>query len=151
MTSSQSLSTHQPDHPSSPSSLNITPFRPQQPLVCCAKDEPQPVTPRPTVPPTGGPFTGDPERHPNRGLLPIPGQFKCGTSDFTIKIVGGVIADLGEFPWVVMLGYESEWSRHAKGTEEGTEGEAGGRPWRGWRSGRKQEVQGHCYASIVVG
>ncbi|XP_043223511.1 phenoloxidase-activating factor 3-like [Amphibalanus amphitrite] len=97
---------------SRPTSAELNPIRRsvcgqrgRQPLVCCAKDTHTPPT-RPTRPPTSGPFTGDPERHPNRGLLPDPSRLECGTSDFTIKIVGGVVADLGEFPWVAMLGYE---------------------------------------------
>ena len=83
----------------------------QQPLVCCATDQSPPTTPEPTPTTPAGPFTGDPEQHPNRHLLPAVdiSTVECGTSDFTIKIIGGEEADLGEFPWVVGLGYESEW------------------------------------------
>ena len=61
-----------------------------------------------------GPFTGNPEQHPNRPLLPNASQLQCGTSNFYHKIAGGGVADLGEFPWLALLGYESE-SHHCTG------------------------------------
>ncbi|XP_037071855.1 CLIP domain-containing serine protease 14D-like [Pollicipes pollicipes] len=67
----------------------------------------QPPTEPPTRPPTSGGFSGAPEDHPNRRLLPS----SCGFS-FTTKIVGGVEVALGEFPWLAILGYE------VQGTDE---------------------------------
>lgn len=98
---------------STPTSAQLTPIRQsicgrrgRQPLVCCAKDEPVTPPPVPVTEPTSTEFLGDPDQHPKRSLLPDAGAFTCGQSDFTIKIVGGVEADLGEYPWLAVLGYE---------------------------------------------
>ena len=106
----------------------------QQLLVCCAKDASPPK--RPTVPPMVGPFTGNPEQHPNRPLLPDASQLQCGPSDFYPKLVGGYVAHLGEFPWLALLGYEGE-SYHRTG--EGRSGEGRG---MGRRGGEEKNEQG---------
>ena len=65
-------------------------------------------TPRPTQRPTQGP-DGEriPEEHPNRRLL--PNDINCG-SNIDDRIVGGELADIGEYPWLAILGYEGVWT-----------------------------------------
>ena len=92
-------------------------FCPLQPddstKICCIPSlEPTTTTTttqRPTLSPTIPTTTlppRRPEQHPNRRLLPADNA--CGiTTD--AQIVGGEAADIGEYPWLAILGYEGEW------------------------------------------
>ncbi|XP_043209740.1 phenoloxidase-activating factor 3-like [Amphibalanus amphitrite] len=102
----------------------------QVPLICCPRSAgpiketiqpptapptrptprptPRPTQPPPTRPPTPRPTQptgGDrvPEEHPNRRLL--PNDNACGINIHN-RIVGGNVADLAEYPWLAILGYE---------------------------------------------
>lgn len=100
------------------------------PLVCCPHDAGSPTLPgqqptqqqtqrppqRPTQPPTQPP-TQQPERerapeeHANRRLL--PNDNLCG-NNIDNRIVGGVEAELGEYPWLALLGYEVVGTRNTE-------------------------------------
>ncbi|XP_037088976.1 phenoloxidase-activating factor 3-like [Pollicipes pollicipes] len=92
------------------------------PLVCCAFDTPdqtavpiqrptqrptrrptQQPTQQPTPPPAPSGDNREPEQHPNRRLLPTDNF--CGINIHD-RIVGGEQADIGEYPWLAVLGYE---------------------------------------------
>jgi len=73
-----------------------------QTLLCCAQPSTRPSTRPPTRPPTSSGFTGNPEQHPNRGIVQRGNS--CGLN-FAERIIGGTEVPLGQFPWVAMLGY----------------------------------------------
>ena len=83
------------------------------PKICCPDEAIQP-RPKPTQPPeepttttTTSPPLEPPEfaNHPKRGLL---ADLKtCGRSSIDGKIINGIEADIGEFPWLANLGYTS--------------------------------------------
>jgi len=71
-------------------------------LVCCAQE-----TRPPTSPSTSSGFTGNPELHPNRGI--VERGNRCGLN-FAERIIGGTEVPLGQYPWVAMLGYNQRSS-----------------------------------------
>ncbi|GJQ66172.1 hypothetical protein Trydic_g4232 [Trypoxylus dichotomus] len=71
-------------------------FEGLEPKVCCPIDAPSTSTP------TSTPTTNDPQQY---GDL-LPGLKECGGSDES-RIIGGELVDLGEYPWMALLEYQT--------------------------------------------
>ncbi|XP_069361912.1 proclotting enzyme-like isoform X7 [Maniola hyperantus] len=82
------------------------------PKVCCPRQTIPEVTPAPTPAPTQAPTKAPTDTAAGKSLtddfisaFPVPPE--CGFSNATFsRVVGGIDAKLGAFPWMTLLGYK---------------------------------------------
>ena len=81
---------------------SVCEFKDNLPIICCVRPQPAPTTTTtvttPTTTTTTSPITTSKTTIPSLGI--------CGKSDASVRIIGGVLAELHAWPWIAALGFE---------------------------------------------